>query len=356
MDFAFSFDLRHRSSDRIAGADALSFLAACRNAGLIEAHMAGTVDPGKCFRAEAPNALIARVGTLDNGMTLSAADRRPMREMTIDLFANRLACDLFFFEAFLAGQDAAFMDRPRSAFALIAELAREDWTVAYGGLGVRNARTALSDVPLIPVLLLQPALSDLLDSRAMKDAPQRAAGKLIAEATLPAPAVRRAFGDVLILDWSAGLAPADSGAVRERLARRARWVVETIGGVPDPNRNANGDFRHVAIDARPRPPLLTLYSASGGIGYKAVHSAMGAETIDSTLAQAAEWQAARRVDPDTPVTEIVVIADSRPGALALREAMRRHGIARAVYPVEADKLWELAIDGGLSQVDKFEKI
>jgi len=137
---------------------------------------------------------------------------------------------------------------------------------------------------------------------------------------------------------------ADVEALRQRLAARERWLIREAGATPERDWNAAGDIKHGLIGGEPHSPL-TLYSRALGIGYKAIHGTAPPAEIEATLRQVGRWIADRRVDDETELSDVVIIADSRTSAFALRARMDEAGVKHVVYADDGGHLWDPFPDG-----------
>ena len=179
---------------------------------------------------------------------------------------------------------------------------------------------------------------DLFDVRFETQRGAGDAAQRLSTHPVPAFAVRDQVGDVVILQWGTDAELADDKAIRARLSQRDRWLAEVLEAPLAGGWNAKGETEASPVGAQPHPPL-TLYSPPLGVGYKAVHSAEGDQAVRETLRRVGRWIADKKIDDGTPVSDVIVIAESRQAVDTLRPLAQAEGIAHIVYAGEDGKMW-----------------
>jgi hypothetical protein len=234
-----------------------------------------------------------------------------------------------------------------SACMLLGGFAKEHADSAvigtYSGLSVRSLDYASARPPRDYLVLDQSSLVDMLDPRAWKSPGEKEAGETLLSAELPAGVERKRSGPVTIICWANGTSLDQPDAVAEALARRDRWLGSHEIGSIAPNWNALGDVLSDPVGARPHSDL-TLYSPVLETGYVAVHSATPAAGRDRALKAAAAKLKVGKADAESPLTNVVVIAENRDSALELKQEVERAGLKHIVY-ADDDHFWDPFPDG-----------
>jgi hypothetical protein len=313
--------------------------------GLLAAQLALSVDWGKSSEVVGSADELAALALQwpDHAHVLMTTPAKDY-EATFVLEGARGAIELFFFAAFIA----------RRADRLLAEVAAalrasltdaEDWRVERAsGLSVRNFDYPRLRPARVPLVVGRPRLTDVVDLRVAASPEDQRALAAIRDAALPEGARREVIGSRVLVEWAADCTLASVDALRQRLAAREQWLIREAGAVPERDWNAAGDVKHGFLGGEPHPPL-TLYNRLLGIGYKAIHGATPPAEIDATLREVGRWIAEGRVDEETEVSDVVIIADSRSSALALRPRMDEAGVHHVVYPDDQRQLWDPFPDG-----------
>ena len=209
----------------------------------------------------------------------------------------------------------------------------------YCCVSVRNLGYPRPRPLQVPLVVTPEALVDLIDRRTTFPPEERTALETIRSAALPEGATRHEHGPVTLINWAADCTFADVDRLRQRLAARDRWLMRVGASTIHPDWNAQGDARHGFIGGEPHP-ALTLFTPALGLGYKAIHSGQPPAEIEATLQSAARWIAEKRVDERTEVSNVIIIADSRDAALALKPRLDAAGVRSVVYPADDGSFWD----------------
>lgn len=298
-----------------------------------------------------------RAGTVDSGHALAElALQWPARahvamttpdkdyEATITLEGARCAVDLFFLSLFVTQRaDHLLSDVGAALRAWMADDS-ESVIERHSGLSVRNLIYQRLRPARTPLVVGRARLVDLVDLDAARAQADRDAVVAFRDAALPDGARRHLFGSKMLVEWATDCKLGDDAAIRCRLAERDRWLIHRVGATLERDWNSAGDIKYGLVSAQPHLPL-TLLSPVLGVGYKAIHAAESATEIEATLRQVSRWIADQRLDDGTELSDVVIIADSRASALALRAALDAAGIKRVVYTGEDGQLWDPYPDG-----------
>jgi hypothetical protein len=208
----------------------------------------------------------------------------------------------------------------------------------YSALSVRGMDYRAARPPRDPLVGDQSSLVEVVDRRALRSPEEKAAGGRLLTADLPAGAGRSSAGSAVAINWAAGLTVAQPAEIAEALSRRSRWLASNAVGTIAPNWNAEGDVLSDPVGAAPHPGL-TLYSPVLQTGYVAVHSTMPGPARERALKSAAALRKAGSAGPDSPLTDLFVIAESREAAFRLRPEIEAAGLKRVLYATD-DHFWD----------------
>lgn len=259
-------------------------------------------------------------------------------EATFQLNGSRCEIDLFCYDRFIAPR----ADRLLAGVAAVLRAlpaGAEGWRVEYGTLSMRNFSYPRLRPGRVPRVGGRGNLIDVFDLRTAASPDDQHAITAIRDNPLPETARRTVAGSRILVEWAADCTLADIATLRQRLTERERWLIREVGSTMESGWNATGDVKHGFLGGQPHPPL-TLYSPALEIGYKAIHGGSPAAEIAATLRQVGQWIANRRVDDETEVSNVVIIADSRASALALRPRMVEAGVKHVVYVDDAGDFWD----------------
>ncbi|MDV3456337.1 hypothetical protein RZN05_05025 [Sphingomonas sp. HF-S4] len=199
---------------------------------------------------------------------------------------------------------------------------------AYSGLSIRNLDFARARPPRDYLVAGQTGLIDVVNLKA--GGADDAAAQVFGTVDLPPGVERTVAEDIAVVDWSADAALDDAEKLAERLALRDRWLVEHAVGRAAEGWHDSGDAIVDPVDARPEDGL-TLYSPSMGVGYVAIHSAASADERKQALAAAAKLREQGKTATGAQLGELVLVADTREAAVALRSEAAASGLNRVVY-------------------------
>ena len=183
-------------------------------------------------------------------------------------------------------------------------------------------------------------LVDLIDARFASRHGYADAAERLGSLDLPSGAAREEVGDALIIQWASDDDVKNDALMKTRLSTREQWLT---GALPDaPIRagwNIDGEVESDPVAAKPHPPL-TLYSPPLAVGYQAVHTAVGEESVQDELRRIADWIKKGTLADGTVVSDVIVIADSRPAALGLRPLAQTRGIRHILYVGDDGHMWD----------------
>jgi hypothetical protein len=164
------------------------------------------------------------------------------------------------------------------------------------------------------------------------------AAATLREERLPSWAQRQQIGDVTIIQWVDDAHLGDADELKRRLSERDMLLSSMLDASLAPGWNEAGETDATPVAAQPRPPL-TLYSPPLAVGYKAVHSASGDEAVRAALQQAGQWLKQGKLDESTPLTNVIVVTDSRKSAEAIRPLALAEGLRDVVYTDDEGHMW-----------------
>lgn len=319
--------------------------------GLIPAEVRGSVAKGGRFTVRSVDELREQARAVKDGRLVRLASASEEFKGTIDVYEGNCSIDLYFDDELARRRADSLLSDAGEALRSFAADGDAAWRVRRSsGLSIRNFAYPRPRPARTLHVVDAAMLIDVVDERAHTSADEKKAVKTLREAKLPKGVRRTVSGPRIVLEWAADVTLADEEGLRERLAERERWLAQHLEGTLDPNWNEAGDIRSGFIGGQPHPPL-TLYSPPLGVGYKAIHGAMPAAEIDEALQQAAGWISSGKVDEQTPVSDVIIIADSRKAAVALHPRMVKAGVRHVIYPDEDGTMWDPFPEGSWIETD-----
>ena len=131
----------------------------------------------------------------------------------------------------------------------------------------------------------------------------------------------------------------DEAGLQRGASAHEVWLSTHLPTRIDGGYNALGDaVERVGGDETPAPPL-TLYSASSGIGYKAVMVSPEGAIERDAWDEAAEVLAAGQISGDRPVGAVKLIVPARRHALQIAAEAGKAGFAAVLYPDDEGRFW-----------------
>lgn len=182
-------------------------------------------------------------------------------------------------------------------------------------------------------------LVELVDARFESQRGNAEAVEKLRRLVLPEGARREEFGDILLIQWASDEDMTNNYIIKMRLSTREQCLAESLNAPIAEGWNIYGEHKSDPIAAQPHP-VLTLYSPPLSIGYKAVHTATGAEAVQDELRRVAEWIRQGTLDNGTVVSDVILIVESREAALAIRPLAQAEGIPHLVYVGEDGHMWD----------------
>lgn len=235
------------------------------------------------------------------------------------------------------GSPLAGGDAPTAMHVAMVEFARRESDTfrfgGYSGLSVRNLDFPRQRPPRDYLVAGQTNLVDIVDVHVVGQGDAAHAARIFSEATLPADVKRSMVDGIAIIDWSGGVKLTDETGVAHRLSLRDGWLARHKAGRPAEGWTERGDAVVDPLGAQPRGGL-TLYSPTLGIGYVAIHSALPPDRRKSLLEAAGRMRANGRTETGESLAHVIVIADTREAAIALRAEATEYGLEKVVYSTD----------------------
>lgn len=158
----------------------------------------------------------------------------------------------------------------------------------------------------------------------------------------PPPARRFEKGKLVVIQWARAAALEE---LQRAAGAREQWVPTRVPAEREVGFNDLGDrWQTPGTSARPKPPL-TSYWAKYRTGYQVVDVAEDGRVIDADA-----WNAAKRIfeqrklDDESPVERMVVVAPSRKTAFVIAEEAKRAGFV-AAYRDDDGRFWSIDPEG-----------
>jgi hypothetical protein len=344
MDLSLSLYLTETARDVFDRQRLAELLRTLGSHGLLAPQLDVSVDQARSVMVGSADELARSAARWSDRVGILATTPDKDYEATVRLDGARCSIDLFFFAAFIAQRaDRLLADVVAAVRESMTDA--EGWRVErYSALSARNVSYPRLRPARVPLVVARGCITDIVDVRMTTTPEERRAIIAIRDAPLPDGVRREVVGSKVLVEWAADCTLADVEMLAQRLAARDRWLIREAGSEQERDWNAAGDVRYGFVGGQPHPPL-TLYQPALGVGYKAIHGGMPAAEIDATLRQVGRWIAAGRVDDDTEVSDVVIIADSRASALALRPRMDEAGVKHVVYADDQRQMWDPFPDG-----------
>jgi hypothetical protein len=306
---------------------------------LIPGHLSLEDDGGKRVRLKSVRELIDSASRWARGMHV-VSNRKRTYDLSVSLRPERMGFYLALSEENDARRRQSLLNLSTRGLRLLLREQLQNFAVEYGSeLSARNFSYPRPRPPRNFPLCGKSSLVDVLDRRCES---RRGHGDLletIRRAELPEQAQRDEFQDLCVLQWVSETDIVDDERVRSCLSRREQWLADTLEAPIAKDWNADGDFASDPVAAAPHPPL-TLFSPPLGVGYKAVHTAMGEEAIESELRRVGEWIQAGQLEDGTSFSDVILIVESRAAAIALQTQAAAAGVPHIFYTGEDGRLWD----------------
>lgn len=298
---------------------------------------------GSVEKAETVEAVCERVATGESEVFELAADPVALRlNLLLGLFPAALTLRVRCFDAELDARAATILDdvlEVASAVAgagctqglrrgAIAPITREQATYEYPR--PRPPRVHETIEPGTIVDVIEPSFEDPDDPEASETA------RAMAEADLPAPAVRQERAPFVVIRWAENLV--DLAALDRGCAAHEEWLATVAPTEID------GDYDERGDEAEPMRGLearagVTQYDPRGKIAYVAVVILPDGEPEEHYWASALELVNKRATGDGAPVAKVRLIVPLRRLALAFAARARAHGIDAVLYPGEGGRWW-----------------
>ena len=339
LSLSLALELIRLDGQPFDAATASQVLTLLDSKGIFPSRLKVSQRPGRLKKTIPPSELPALAAASPNPSELSlAAPNIDDFSGSVVLSAARCSINLFLPAEHLK-KTAIGHEKLLTILRAIAALATSFRLDRDTGADVRGVNYPRKRPPRVPLMSAAAGLIDFFDERTAKTDDEKNVIPHLHQTPLPKGAGRYAEGPVLILDWLNGTSLEDTQALRQKLSLRHQWLIQFAGTKTEPNWNAQGDLKHGFIGGVPHQ-ALTLFTPALGIGYKAVHSEEPNDEIEETLQSVAQWIKAKRVDNQTEVSDVFIIADSREAALTLHPKLKAAGIKHIIYPDDAGHFWD----------------
>lgn len=226
--------------------------------------------------------------------------------------------------------------------SVLRAVVREHWeSIVFGPsceMSARNFPYARVRPPRQWQIVDSSSLVDLIDARYAARVGNAAGAAALRAGELPGGAGREQIGDVTIIRWASDADMESDEAFTARLSAREQWLAASLDAPIAKGWNADGEVETVPVAAVPHSPL-TLYSPPLTVGYKAVHTAAGADAVREELRRVGGWIKQKQLEDGTPLSDVILILDSREAAHALRQPALAEGVRHLVYVGEDERMW-----------------
>jgi hypothetical protein len=205
------------------------------------------------------------------------------------------------------------------------------------GLSVRDVTYSRTRPPRNYLVLDASSIVDLVDRRGFYDDAQLRTIDKLRHAVLPPGTRRNIVGDLFAIDWSGGVDGHNESEIAKRLAARDRWLTDQGIGATAEGWTDEGDTIVDPVGGRAHDEL-TLYSPATAVGYIAVHSAVSDSHRIKLLNKASAMLTRGETTLGERICNVIVIADSRAAATAMRKQVLAAGLQTVVYATDAHLL------------------
>jgi hypothetical protein len=205
-------------------------------------------------------------------------------ELTVGIWPKALRLDLYLGGGQLELRRGSLITAFTAFLKEIIHSHAHDAEIGFAGvLSARNIRYPHVRPPRNWQVCDRSGLLDLIDVRFAARRGKADAAERLRLLDLPNGATREETGDVLIIQWASDADMKNDDLMKMRLSTREQSLVKALPDAPIMNGwNTDGEVEADPVAAQPHPPL-TLYSPTFGVGYKAVHTAIGEKSIHDEL-------------------------------------------------------------------------